>query len=245
MWPLLVNVILIVSVVLGIPALVALLWSWLRWRREQSPFQKTVAQLSKTLLLVFGAVAVLAGVFIPLAISQKAPVRDEALIRIAPQFARPEFTLVYTATFGANADFRVEYLPKGPKPERVCLTLSQRGEGGFAGWMIILWSQFFFKFFENLGYPATGRDLSQYQTLSFEIRGTTGGETIEIAIKDKTDYHREERHIITLPEGSSEWQLVELSLASTFAGVDFTKIETISFAMNREQRVCIRNIMLK
>jgi hypothetical protein len=245
MWPVLVLTITLVSGVLGVPALVVWLWGLLRWRKALSPFREALLETARAVLLIFGAIAVGAGVAIPWAISEKPPIRDEALIAIAPQFAQPQFALAYTATFGSNADFTVEYIPLKPKPEHVCLTLSQRGEDGFAGWMIILWSQFLFKFFENLGYPATGRDLSHYQTLSFAIRGTSGGETIEIAIKDKTDNHREVRHTITLPEGSSEWQLVELSLASTFAGVDLTKIETISFAMNREQKVCIRNITLK
>lgn len=245
MWPVLVFAITLVSVILGVPALIVWLWGLLRWRNALSPFRDALLKTARAVLLVFGAIAVGAGVIVPWVLSERPPIRDEALIAIAPQFARPEFTLVYTATFGSNADFTVEYLPTGPKPERVCLTLSNRQSGGFAGWMIILWSEFLFKFFENLGYPAAGRDLSRYQTLSFEAKGTQGSETVEIAIKDKTDNHREVRHTITLPEGSTEWQLIELNLSDLFMEVDFSKVETISFAMNQEQTVCIRNVMLK
>lgn len=245
MWPALIIAITVISAVLGVPAFVVWLWGQLCWRDPEtlSPFRTTLLTTARTVLLVFGALAVGAGIIVPWALSEKPPIRDEALIAIAPQFARPEFTLVYTATFGSNADFIVEYLPKGPKPEHVCLTLRNLQTDGFAGWMIILWSQFLFKFFENLGYPAAGRDLSRYQTLAFEAQGTQGGETVEIAIKDKTDNHREVRHTITLPEGS--WQPIELGLHTAFAGVDFTKIETITFAMKQEQTVCIRNITLK
>lgn len=246
MWPALVLTITLASAVLGVPALVVWLWGLLRWRDPEalSPFRNTLLTTARAVLLVFGALAVGAGVIVPWVLSEKQPIRDENLIAIAPQLARPEFTLAYTATFGSNADLKVEYLPTEPKPERVCLTLSNLQSGGFAGWMIILWSEFLFKFFENL-YPAAGRDLSRYQTLSFEAKGTRGGETIEVAIKDKTDNHREVRHTITIPEGSTDWQLIELNLNTVFVGVDFTKIETISFAMNQEQSVCIRNIMLK
>lgn len=247
MWPALVVTITLVATVLGVPALVIWLWGLLRWRdlEARSPLRNALLTTARAVLLVFGVIAVGAGVIVPWALSERPPIRDEALIAIAPQFAQPEFALVYTATFGSNADFQVKYSPKGPKPEHVCLTLSNLQTGGYAGWMIILWSEFLFKFFENLGYPAAGRDLSRYQTLAFEVRSTTGEETIEIAIKDKTDNHREVRHNITLPEGSTDWRLVELSLSTIFVGVDFSRIETISFAMNREQAVCIRNIRLK
>lgn len=245
MWPVLVLTITLVSVVLGVPALIVWLWGLLRWRNALSPFRDALLKTARAVLLVWGAIAVGAGVIVPWVLSEKPPIRDEALIAIAPQFARPEFNLAYTSTFGSNADFRVEYLPVGPKLDRVCFTLSNLRKGGFAGWMIILWSEFLFKFFENLGYPAAGRDLSRYQTLSFEAKGTQGGETIEIAIKDKTDNHREVRHTITIPEGSTDWQLIELNFSTLFMGVDFSKVETISFAMNQEQTVCIRNVMLK
>lgn len=245
MWPLLITTITVISAVLGVPALVVWLWGLLRWRNALSPFRNALLTTARAVLLVFGALGVGAGVIVPWALSEKPPIRDEALLAIAPQFAQPGFTLVYTATFGSNADFQAEYLPKRPKPERVCLTLSNLQAGGYAGWMIILWSEFLFKFFENLGYPAAGRDLSRYQTLSFEVKGTQGGETVEIAIKDRTDNHREVRHTVTVSEGSTDWQLIELNLSTVFVGVDFTKIETISFAMNQEQSVCIRNITLK
>lgn len=247
MWPTFIITITVVSAVLGVPALAVWLWGLLRWRDPKvlSPLRNTLLTTARTVLLIFGTIAVGAGVIVPWALSERPPIRDEALIAIAPQFAQPEFTLAYTATFGSNADFQVKYFPKGPKPEHVCLTLSNLQTSGFAGWMIILWSEFLFKFFENLGYPAAGRDLSRYQTLTFEAKGTVGGETVEIAIKDKTDNHREVRHTITIPEGSTDWQLLELHLSALFVGVDFSKIETISFAMNREQSVCIRNIMLK
>lgn len=247
MWSALVTAIPMISAVLGVPALVVWLWGLLRWQNVEalSPFRSVILKASRAVLLVFGAIAVGAGVAIPLAISEKPPIRDEGLIAVASQFARPEFNLAYTSTFGSNADFKVEYLPPGPKPERVCFTLSNLQGGGFAGWMIILWSQFFFKFFEDLGYPANGRDLSQYQTLSLELKGKAGGETVEVAIKDKTDNHREVRHEITIPTGSTDWQLFELDLDTIFAGVDFTQIETITFSMNGEQSVCVRNIILK
>lgn len=245
MWPIIVITITVISVVLGVPALVVWLWGLLRWRDTLSPFRNFLLKTARAVLLIFGVLAVAVGSIVPWVLSERPPIRDEALIAIAPQFAQPEFTLAYTATFGSNADFQVEYLPKRTKPEHVCLILSNLQTGGYAGWMIILWSEFLFKFFENLGYPATGRDLSRYQTLSFEVKGAQGGETLEIAIKDKTDNHREVRHTITIPEGFTDWQLIELDLSTVFVGVDFTKIETISFAMNQEQSVCIRNITLK
>jgi hypothetical protein len=247
MWPFLVTTITVISAVLGVPALVVWLWGLLRWRNAEtlSPFRSAILKASRAVLLVFGALAVGAGVIVPWVLSEKPPIRDEALIAIAPQFARPEFNLAYTSTFGSNADFRVEYLPLGPKPERVCFTLGNLQTGGFAGWMIILWSQFFFRFFQDLGYPANGRDLSQYSTLSLEVKGTVGGETVEVAIKDKTDNHREVRHKLNIPEGSTDWQFFDLNLGGIFTGVDFTQIETITLSMNREQSVCVRNIMLK
>jgi len=249
MWPLVTNIILIVSVVIGIPAFVAVLWSLLRRRREgveQGYFQRAVVRISRAALMAFGAVFVLGGVFIPLAISQKPPIRDEALIRIAPQFARPEFNLVYTSTFGANAELKVE--PSKQDPDSVCLTLSKRREGkdSYGGWMIIFWAEFLYKFFKELGYPEAGRNLAQYSSiLSFQAKGEKGGEELEVAIKDKTEDRHEERYTIKLPKDSTDWQPFELDLRKEFEGVDFSKIETISFSMNKEQSLCIKDIKLR
>lgn len=243
MSPLLYTIV-IVSAVVGIPAVVVVLGSALLRHRDG-----VAVKVAMRILLILGVFFVLGGVTIPLVISKAPPVRDEALLRIAPQFQDPEFNLAYTSAFSSNADLKVEYQPSERNAESVCLTLSHLREGQgishFGGWMIILWAEFLYKFFSDLGYPEAGRSLSQYHVLSFQAKGEGGGEVFQVAIKDNSEDHHEDRDFITLPSGSADWQTIELDLKSRFPAVDFNKIETISFSIDREQSVCIKNISFK
>lgn len=255
------NTVLIVSVVVGLPSLLIVLWGLLRGTPQEGSL---LLQLSKRILMAFGGLFVLLGILVPVMLSRVVPLQDEELLAAAPTFKR--FELAFASSFaGDMADFEVR-----PEGDQVCLhfrsTLRDRGYGG---WIIVMWSPLMARFFRAQGYPPQGRDLSSFQALSFKLRADREDAVLEVALKDTKG--REARVLLPRRERGEritrDFSVFMLDLAKDFRSPgsqppDLKKIETISLAVNvsqilgarREppaegeaisQTVCIKSIELK
>jgi hypothetical protein len=90
----------------------------------------------------------------------------------------------------------------------------------------------------DTGWAAWGTDLmdvdaSAYETLSFYIKGGSGGETPNIYLL-RDDQNREYRDIEEYVEVTTEWQLVEIPLAD-FADIDLAQVRYLQFAFEGEE----------
>jgi exo-beta-1,3-glucanase (GH17 family) len=56
------------------------------------------------------------------------------------------------------------------------------------------------------GFPRPGKDLSDYQWLSLELRGGSGGEVVSIGLKDNTDRDDGSETKIEVPDLTRKWQ---------------------------------------
>lgn len=80
-------------------------------------------------------------------------------------------------------------------------------------------------------------DLSEYKTISFMIKGETGGESFELGLNDVIANTREDAVIVGgihryLPDGlSTEWQQVNIPLKD-FYGVSMSKVYSLVFHFN-------------
>lgn len=236
MLPLLFNALLLVSAIVGLPALLVVLWH-LAKRASASEAAPLVLKLSQGTLLVFGALFVLSGITIPILFSRLLPLRDEQLVTVAPQFA--QFKLAYTSTFAAKGEMKLS-----TEGGQLCLSFHSLFDyrpddaadlgASYGGWMIVLWNGFFAKTLGNLGYPSDGRDLSRYSALVIRLRTESGNGVLELAVKDRRG--REAR--LPLADITPHLQTVEIPFAKlTREGSppDLSSIETISFAVNAAQ----------
>jgi hypothetical protein len=76
-------------------------------------------------------------------------------------------------------------------------------------------------------------DVSAYETLSFYIKGGSGGEIPNIYLL-RDDQNNEYRDIEEYVEVTPEWQLVEISLAD-FADTDLAQVRSLQFAFEGEE----------
>jgi hypothetical protein len=88
-----------------------------------------------------------------------------------------------------------------------------------------------------------GRDLSGYKTLQLDLRGSVGGETVQIGIKDNTDSDdgTETRKTETL---STNWQTLTYALAD-FRTADLTRLYLLAevvFNGTAGRTIFVRNV---
>lgn len=102
-------------------------------------------------------------------------------------------------------------------------------------------------------FPRPGRDLSIYNKLSFEVRGETGKETIEIGIKDNKalDDGREPKVLVpgtqnwNLKSIRTDYQQVQIPLSS-FSPTNLQQLYVVFEIVfgKTPQNLCVRNIFL-
>ncbi len=91
--------------------------------------------------------------------------------------------------------------------------------------------------------PRSSQDLSQYQTLSLELRGAKGGESVLIGLKDNTDPDDGSETKIPVSNLTTDWKTFTIPL-SKFDTADLSKLYVVTefvFTAN-PQTVCFRNI---
>ncbi|MGZ3630480.1 MAG: hypothetical protein ACXWPS_20385 [Ktedonobacteraceae bacterium] len=91
--------------------------------------------------------------------------------------------------------------------------------------------------------PRPGKDLSNYQQLSLELRGQVGGESVSIGIKDKNQPDNGSETKVTVSGLTTDWKPFAYSL-SKFKGADLHKLYVvIEFVFaGTPATVCARNI---
>jgi hypothetical protein len=235
------------------------IWRLLEPRRTIDSLLDRLRQLSflipflwaalRVTFMVLGVLFLLASTIIWVA----NPFVDKRLIEIAPQF-----TLAYETSFEANASIEAEIFDSVQEPHcapepycaRVQLSHSVAKHGkdvGGGGWILVLWDKFFTNFLKNLrldGILRKGRDFERYPTLSFKVKGETGGAIFGVGIKDTKG---NEDRVLIAPEMSSvcwsgkvyvyqvpadSFGEIHLELDKYFPRVDFSSLENISFFVN-------------
>ncbi len=91
--------------------------------------------------------------------------------------------------------------------------------------------------------PRPGRDLSEYSSLELEVRGVTGGESVEVGLKDSMDPDDGSETKILLRDLSQSWETHVLPLEQ-FVTADLTRLYVVTefvFSTNPET-VCVRRI---
>lgn len=133
--------------------------------------------------------------------------------RIGGYFMRP-------SKYGIYEDDKVYYPgPDGNAPPHASIKVMYLRDAGksFCGTYVLIFG-----------------DISKYATMTFMIKGQTGGETFEIGVNDVISNKREDAVMIGsiyryLPQGiTNEWQKVVIPL-SDFFGVDLTRVYSIVF----------------
>ncbi len=71
--------------------------------------------------------------------------------------------------------------------------------------------------------PRPSIDMSKYDTLSVDLRGHYGGESVRIGIKDNTDPDDGRETKITIPNLTTQWKTVRLAL-SEFHTADLSRV---------------------
>jgi hypothetical protein len=93
--------------------------------------------------------------------------------------------------------------------------------------------------------PRPGRDMSGYQTLSFELRGEAGGEYVFVGLKDNADRDDGTETKIRVSNLTTEWQTFTLPL-SEFITADLTRLYVVTefvFELHTPaETVCFRHI---
>jgi LysM repeat protein len=74
--------------------------------------------------------------------------------------------------------------------------------------------------------PRPGKDLSAYRTLSIELRGDVGGESVNIGIKDNTDPDDGSERKIRVSNLTTSWQTFTFTL-SDFTTADVTRLYVV------------------
>ncbi len=105
------------------------------------------------------------------------------------------------------------------------------------------WGAVFITVGKPIDPPRPSQDLSAYRTMSLELKGGMGNESILIGVKDNSDPDngKENRHTVT--NLTTDWQKFEIPL-SKFASADFSRVYVvIEFVFETTPKmVCARNI---
>jgi hypothetical protein len=75
--------------------------------------------------------------------------------------------------------------------------------------------------------PRSGKDLSDYQTLSLELRGANGGEVVWIGLKDNSDPDNGTETKIQVGPLTTQWQTFTFPL-SDFITADLTSLYVVT-----------------
>ncbi len=92
--------------------------------------------------------------------------------------------------------------------------------------------------------PRPWKDFSPFRTLSVELRGKNGGESVEIGIKDSSDPDDGSETKTLVSQLSSEWKTYEF-LLSSFDSADLGELYVVAefvFAGPTAQTVYFRNV---
>lgn len=91
--------------------------------------------------------------------------------------------------------------------------------------------------------PRDGKNLSDYKTLSLELRGKEGGESVFVAIKDNEDPDDGSEDKVRVSNLNTEWQKVEIPLAEfSTANLENIYIAASFIFEDNPGTVCFRNI---
>jgi len=92
--------------------------------------------------------------------------------------------------------------------------------------------------------PRPSKDMSSFQSISMQLKGEQGGESIQIGIKDANDPDDGSETKITINNLSTQWQTYTFPLSS-FTTADLTKLYVVTefvFSGSTAQTVYFRNI---
>jgi LysM repeat protein len=107
------------------------------------------------------------------------------------------------------------------------------------------WGAVFITVGEPTQPPRPSLDFSGYETLSLELRGGSGGETVSIGIKDNTDPDNGSETKLRVTNLTTEWQTFTFPLSS-FSTADLSNLyvvtEFVFAAGTPAENVCFRNI---
>jgi hypothetical protein len=101
--------------------------------------------------------------------------------------------------------------------------------------------------FVTVGAPRrtgrTGRDFSATRTLSFEMKGQRGNESVQVAIKDATDADNGRETRVPVTNLTTAWKKYDIPLAQ-FRTADLKTVYVPFQAVfgNAPANVCVRNI---
>jgi hypothetical protein len=107
------------------------------------------------------------------------------------------------------------------------------------------WGAVFITVGEPRDPPRPGIDLSDYGTLSIELRGEIGGERVWVGIKDKTDPDTGEETKLLVQDLTTEWQTRTFDLQE-FVTADLTRLYVVTEFVfepgTPAETVCFRRI---
>ena len=94
--------------------------------------------------------------------------------------------------------------------------------------------------------PRPGTDLSQYRTLSVDLRGESGGEFVSVGIKDDTDPDDGSERKYIVSNLTPEWQSISIPLSHFTATADLSRLYVVTEFVfepgTPAETVCFRNI---
>ncbi|MBK8900557.1 MAG: hypothetical protein IPM53_05195 [Anaerolineaceae bacterium] len=107
------------------------------------------------------------------------------------------------------------------------------------------WGAVFVTFGTPKPPPRPGRDLSAYQTLSLDLKGSIGGESVRLALKDNTDPDNGSEAKVLISNLKTSWQTYNIPLAA-FNTADLTRLYMVTGFVFESgtpaETVCFRNI---
>jgi len=107
------------------------------------------------------------------------------------------------------------------------------------------WGAVFITFGTPKPPPRPGRDLSAYQTLSLDLKGSTGGESVRVALKDNTDPDNGSEAKVLISNLTTSWQTYKIPLTS-FSTADLTRLYMVTGFIFENgtpaETVCFRNV---
>lgn len=107
------------------------------------------------------------------------------------------------------------------------------------------WGAVFITVGRPTNFDRPGQDLSDYQTLSLELKGNSGGESIWIGLKDNTDRDDGTETKIRVSDLTQEWQTFTFPLSDFYtASLDrlYVVTEFVFEPSTPAETVCFRNI---
>ena len=95
------------------------------------------------------------------------------------------------------------------------------------------------------GYPRPGKDLSDYQRLSLELRGGSGGEVVSIGLKDDMDLDTGRESKVVVSGLTTDWETYTFDL-DRFRTADLSRLYVVTEFVfepgTLPETVCFRRI---